>query len=154
MRECCFCFKLLEKSREKMKSSLGYHKSNQLDAVLLCLIRLLAEARWRIWRLRLCRRPPLEAKWLRRSDDQRIRSCCHLGLSWGHIGPSWAVLGPSCAILECLGAILEHECRCTTPTSIIYLRRTICVGVDVHACVRVHIFYAQRLFCLLDGLAI
>jgi hypothetical protein len=49
---------------------------------------------------------PLEVKWLRRSEDQQIRSCCHLGLSWGHLVSSWAVLGPSWAMLGCLGAIL------------------------------------------------
>jgi hypothetical protein len=48
----------------------------------------------------------LEAKWLRRSKDQRIRSCWHLGLSWGHLGPCWAVLGPSWAMLGRLGAML------------------------------------------------
>jgi hypothetical protein len=47
----------------------------------------------------------LEVKWLKRSEDQRIRSCCHLGLSWGPLVSSWAVLGPSWGYL---GAVLGH----------------------------------------------
>jgi hypothetical protein len=48
---------------------------------------------------------PMEVKWLRRSEDQRTRSCCHLGLSWGLLVSSWAVSGPSWGYLE---AILGH----------------------------------------------
>jgi hypothetical protein len=48
---------------------------------------------------------PLEVKWLRRSEDKRLRSCCHFGLSWGHLVSSWAVSGPSWGHV---GAILGH----------------------------------------------
>jgi hypothetical protein len=51
---------------------------------------------------------PLEVKWLRRSEDQRNRSCCHRGLSRGHLVSSWAVFGPSWghlrAVLGCFRA--------------------------------------------------
>jgi hypothetical protein len=58
--------------------------------------------------LRVCRRPPLETKWLRRSEDQRTRSCRHLELSWGLLGPSCAALGPSWGQLGHLRAFLGH----------------------------------------------
>jgi hypothetical protein len=64
-------------------------------------------------------RAPLEVKRLRRSEDQRIRRCCHLGPSWAVLGPSWdmlgclgAMLGPSWAVLRpswgYLGSIFGH----------------------------------------------